>query len=170
MSESTIDYSQLSTFAQFAEKAGTTPQTVQKWADAAGVKPVFKAGVTNVYLLPDLQSAMESFSTNAKAFKALGYVHPDMHKAVVDHRDRLIQVSIERDARIMELEEDSKFLAALRAAGVDNWDGYDNAMSMLRGETDEYGDPAAVTDIYNLTDEDILTKAAEFGVTILTDV
>ena len=30
-----------------------------------------------------------------------------------------------------ELIEDMRFLNALRAAGVDNWDGYDFALDML---------------------------------------
>lgn len=30
-----------------------------------------------------------------------------------------------------ELLEESQFLAALRAAGVDNWDGYDNAIDIV---------------------------------------
>jgi hypothetical protein len=30
-----------------------------------------------------------------------------------------------------ELLEDSKFLAALRSAGVDNWDGYDFAIEIF---------------------------------------
>ena len=39
-----------------------------------------------------------------------------------------------------ELLEDSMWLSALRAAGVDNWGGYDYAMELLRewrGERDE---------------------------------
>ena len=30
-----------------------------------------------------------------------------------------------------ELIEDSQFLAALRAAGVDNWNGYDHAIDIV---------------------------------------
>ena len=37
------------------------------------------------------------------------------------------------------LLEDSLWLSALRAAGVDNWDGYDYAMELLR-EWEEVGD------------------------------
>lgn len=33
--------------------------------------------------------------------------------------------------RIAELEKDSQFLAALEAAGVDNWEGYDDACEGL---------------------------------------
>jgi hypothetical protein len=34
------------------------------------------------------------------------------------------------------LQEDSRVLSALRAAGVDNWEGYDHAMQELREEED----------------------------------
>ncbi|WP_330349240.1 hypothetical protein [Streptomyces sp. NBC_00582] len=37
-------------------------------------------------------------------------------------------------AQLKELEESSRRLAALEAAGVDNWSGYDHAMEILRGE------------------------------------
>jgi len=30
-----------------------------------------------------------------------------------------------------DLEEDSKFLGCLQGAGVDNWDGYDDAQEMM---------------------------------------
>lgn len=36
--------------------------------------------------------------------------------------------------RLEELEAAEKRLSALEAAGVDNWSGYDHAMSILRGE------------------------------------
>lgn len=32
-----------------------------------------------------------------------------------------------------ELKKDQKFLEALRAAGVDNWEGYDYAFDILEG-------------------------------------
>lgn len=35
-------------------------------------------------------------------------------------------------ARVAELEDDAATLSALRAAGVDNWDGYDYAMELRR--------------------------------------
>jgi hypothetical protein len=35
-------------------------------------------------------------------------------------------------ARVAELEEDSRFLAALRAHGVDNWDGYELAFEVAK--------------------------------------
>lgn len=36
-----------------------------------------------------------------------------------------------------DLVRDSNRLAALEAVGVDNWEGYDHAMAVLRGEEDE---------------------------------
>jgi len=33
-----------------------------------------------------------------------------------------------------KLVDDSKFLEALMAAGVDNWDGYDYAIELLQAE------------------------------------
>ena len=38
------------------------------------------------------------------------------------------------------LLEDSLWLSALRGAGVDNWDGYDYAMELLREWEEEVGD------------------------------
>ena len=37
-------------------------------------------------------------------------------------------------AELAELREDSKFLDCLRAAGVDNWDGYDYAQEIYNDE------------------------------------
>ena len=39
-----------------------------------------------------------------------------------------------------QLLEDSSRLSALRAAGVDNWEGYDYAMELLREWEEEVGD------------------------------
>lgn len=39
-----------------------------------------------------------------------------------------------------QLLEDSSWLSALRAAGVDNWEGYDYAMELLREWEEEVGD------------------------------
>lgn len=36
-----------------------------------------------------------------------------------------------------ELVRDSKFLSALGAAGVDNWDGYDFALDMMEDDDNE---------------------------------
>lgn len=40
-------------------------------------------------------------------------------------------------SRVAEQEEDSALLAALRAVGVDNWDGYELAFDTLRAWQDE---------------------------------
>lgn len=36
--------------------------------------------------------------------------------------------------RITDMEDDLQLLSALQAAGVDNWDGYDYAISLYEGE------------------------------------
>lgn len=52
-------------------------------------------------------------------------------------------VTMTRDARndvsayIDKLEKDLEFLNALKACGVDNWDGYSDAVEMVYGEDDE---------------------------------
>lgn len=40
-------------------------------------------------------------------------------------------------AYIDKLEKDLEFLNALKACGVDNWDGYSDAAEMVYGEDDE---------------------------------
>lgn len=39
--------------------------------------------------------------------------------------------------RLRQLEAASARLAALKRFGVDNWEGYDDAMAFLRGDGDE---------------------------------
>lgn len=40
-------------------------------------------------------------------------------------------------SRLRELSEDSRMLAALYEAGVDNWEGYSEARRIFRGDDDE---------------------------------
>lgn len=42
-----------------------------------------------------------------------------------------VTISKEAYDRLCECEEESRFLDALRAAGVDNWEGYDHAIEIL---------------------------------------
>ena len=42
-----------------------------------------------------------------------------------------IEVNEEDYLRLVELVEDSAFLEALRAAGVDNWEGFDEAVRIF---------------------------------------
>lgn len=46
------------------------------------------------------------------------------------------RIRAEVEPRTAELEKDSARLAALEAAGVDNWEGYGHAMAILHGEED----------------------------------
>jgi len=50
---------------------------------------------------------------------------------VVKHKDGSITISGEA---YEELQNDQKLLDALRAAGVDNWDGWDEAIDIFNEE------------------------------------
>lgn len=54
--------------------------------------------------------------------------------------------------RLSELEAADAKLAALEAAGVDNWEGYSHAMRILREEEEENAAIDAVTSIKVVTD------------------
>lgn len=129
---SEVDFSQYVTYGDFAKKIGIkSAQTIQTWAEKEGVKPVHTYGNMNLYKVSDLEKAMENRSSNAEHFRKLGYVHPDQHKAVMDHRDSLAVASAalvadfnELTAEVEALRKRDAHLSALEAAGVDNWDGY----------------------------------------------
>lgn len=46
-------------------------------------------------------------------------------------KDTMVEI---REGELDELREDSHFLLCLRAAGVDNWDGYDIAQYLYQRE------------------------------------
>lgn len=50
-------------------------------------------------------------------------------KALVERASELVDENAKLQARIAELEKDSATLAALEAAGVDNWEGYSDAFA-----------------------------------------
>ena len=49
----------------------------------------------------------------------------------IDYYNEIGKVIVERVGQIKELEERDKFLSALEAAGVDNWEGYSHAHEIL---------------------------------------
>jgi hypothetical protein len=56
-------------------------------------------------------------------------------------KTKIITVAMEETVTISKKEyesllEDSEKLSALEAAGVDNWEGYDNAMEMMKDMED----------------------------------
>lgn len=151
---SNIDFSQIVSLSDFAKENKVVAASLAKWIEADGIKPVLKLGNTNGYNRDDLKKAVGNHSNSATVLRAVGYVHPDQHKAVEDHRDRLARITAEQTAQIADLESqltellakhdsvtaDLNKLAALEAAGVDNWSGYDRAMAILDGKSDEFGD------------------------------
>jgi hypothetical protein len=104
-----MDFSSVMTFAQFAEKIGTTVGNVKNWADKADVKPVHKFGNTNVYNVADLEAAVGKFASTASALRAVGYVHPDQYKDMQDlHASAVreaIELQSENDKLANELEK-----------------------------------------------------------------
>jgi hypothetical protein len=162
-----MNLNDVSDLASFAKKLAVTVGSLKKWMDSNSVKPVGAFGSTNVYSIAEMQKAVEDHSQSGKTMRSLGYVHPDQHKDVVDHRDRLIRMVTENEAEIERMSESLRLLAALEAAGVDNWEGYDHAMRILNGDEDEdHGDHSEYENFAPLTDEMIRERAAEFGVTI----
>lgn len=55
--------------------------------------------------------------------------NPPVEHAALTHLRYLVAECRRRGARIAELEKDSATLAALEAAGVDNWEGYSDALA-----------------------------------------
>jgi hypothetical protein len=146
-----MDFGSIMTLAQFAEKIDTTVGNVKNWADKADVKPVHKFGNTNVYAVSDLEAAVGKFASTASALRAVGYIHPDQYKDMQDLHAaavrEMIQMQEEYNTLLanfngVQAEYDSLSLRidklhALEAAGVDNWDNYDHAMSILNGEDED---------------------------------
>lgn len=61
-------------------------------------------------------------------------------KDLEDILDRLDSMTLEAAAtkkRLMDLQEDSDKFHALEAHGVDNWEGYEDAMQSLEGNEEE---------------------------------
>lgn len=101
---SNIDFSQFSTIGAFAEKIETSAQNVHAWVKAADVKPVQSWGNTRLYLISDLEMAMEKHSTNAKYFRKLGYVHPDKYKQLEDAHSGAVANLAELEAVHIKLQ------------------------------------------------------------------
>lgn len=102
----------------YAKEKGTTPQTVMTWIEKAELKPAYSEGRTKLFMRAELDDAADKYGKGSKA----GYIHPDQYKAVEDHRDRLIMVTIERDAEIERLKAIINTLQSEYDATVDKQD------------------------------------------------
>lgn len=56
----------------------------------------------------------------------------DAGKVVDDYIKELKKKISDLEKQLEENEKDIAFLECLRAAGVDNWDGYDEAIQMMK--------------------------------------
>lgn len=153
----TID--QIDTLADFAKEYGVSVATVTNWMDKAGdgkPEPVLVKGRTRFFLKEDLVRLAEVNASGA-VMQRVGYVHPDKYAELESRLFELInekaQLQLEIDSicgayndqssvverqntLIIELEKDSEMLTALLGAGVDNWEGYSLAVSILSGENE----------------------------------
>lgn len=97
-------------------------------------EPLWKAALYSRIL--ELEAAAYGDAT----VRILGPVEQIKHlhaalAAQMSRADTLNRLCREHRARIAELEKDSARLAALEAAGVDNWEGYSNAFA--EGDEDD---------------------------------
>jgi hypothetical protein len=58
-------------------------------------------------------------------------------QAALDRLDAMALDAVAREKRVRAMEGDVARLRALEIAGVDNWEGWDYAMAVLRGEEDD---------------------------------
>lgn len=132
-----MDFSNVFTLAQYAEKIGSSAQNLKVWCDKADVKPVHKFGNTNVYAGADLEMAVGKYSSSASTLRAIGYIHPDQYKELQDLHGAAVQRIAELHEKLNEALERVYRLAALEAAGVDNWEGYGQAMASMYSNENE---------------------------------
>lgn len=102
---SDVEVSDVDSFAKGMEiNPATFAGWLKKAKEANEIEPVTRLGNANMYSMDDLRKLVEKHATSSRQLRTLGYVHPDLYKAVEDHRDRLIGVTVERDAEILELK------------------------------------------------------------------
>ena len=93
-----------------AQEQDRTPMGIAFAIDAAGR-----------HMSPEVAAELEALRSQVAELLAERHT---TNEALSDAAERM---RADRD-RIAELEKDSRTLAALHAAGVDNWEGYDDAI------------------------------------------
>ena len=76
--------------------------------------------------LADYEAAIAAYHRHPQ----IGFACRSAHPAAVAAGALAAEVR-RLNARVAELEEDGNLLSALQAAGVDNWEGYDDAIEHL---------------------------------------
>ena len=64
----------------------------------------------------------------------------DAGKVVDNYIKDLKKKIADLEAQLEKYDDDIIFLECLRAAGVDNWEGYDEALKMMNEQTDDDND------------------------------
>jgi hypothetical protein len=125
-----FDGQKVDTIADYAKTLGVKPATLTGWVVKArendGVKPIVTAGNVSFFAEADMDMAKGKYGRDVKP-KPVAH---EQYQEVVDHRDRLAAENARLVERLHKLD-------ALEAAGVDNWSGYDTAMSELSDNDSE---------------------------------
>lgn len=148
----------LSTLSGWGKKNSVTPQTVKAWydksvKDGTAPTPFFEEGGTRVFSTLQIEELREKYGQKPKAADAQTIRIAELEALVAQYEEKLSQGAVnyaslqEENRRLNEglsslakqyaelenenqiLEEDSEQLARLKAAGVDNWEGYEIAMN-----------------------------------------
>lgn len=109
------------TVNQYAEQHDIKPASLALWVEkakkAGEIRPYMAVGNTNLYAVADLAEARIKYERKPAQPK----VHPDQHREVVEHRDRL---AVENAALQASLKEADEMYANLLA-------NYNGAMAEL---------------------------------------
>lgn len=79
----------MTTIAEFAKSAGTSPTNVKNWMDRAGKGPQNVVSGVKFFLVSDLKEAMENFSRSAGVFQKLGYVSAEAFDIIAEQHAKL---------------------------------------------------------------------------------
>ena len=86
-----------------------------------------RALMTDTPMTPDREQEIREALRVFGEHPSLGFACCSAHDAADAVSELLAEVDRLRD-RVAELDKDSLILSALEAAGVDNWEGYDDAL------------------------------------------
>lgn len=92
------------TVNQYAEQHDIKPASLALWVEkakkAGEIRPYMAVGNTNLYAVADLAEARIKYERKPAQPK----VHPDQHREVVEHRDRLAVALVETEAALERVE------------------------------------------------------------------
>lgn len=93
-------------------------------------------GIQSARIFTRKNDATSSARNALSGYSRARYGQPRTHRSGSDPFE-LVPVSIVADTDLKSFEDDSAKLGALEEGGVDNWEGYGEAMRSYRDEEDE---------------------------------